>query len=85
MAANSLELVKLVNGTRISNGKNRTTFSDVPLLPEICRWNDTKCRVPFTLQPEFPESLVDGKRPLSPVNGGRNSNLYLNSGLPLLW
>ena len=25
--------------------KNRTTFSDVPLFPEIFRWNDPKSRV----------------------------------------
>ena len=34
--------------------ENRTTFSDVPLLPEIFLWNDPKSRVPFTFQPEFP-------------------------------
>ena len=33
--------------------KNRTTFSDVPLLPEISRWNNPKSRVP----------LVNGKQP----------------------
>ena len=37
--------------------KNRTTFSDVPLLPEIFRWKDPKGRVPFTLQPDFPETF----------------------------
>ena len=41
------------NGTRIPvleipSGKNRTTFSDVPLLPEIFRWNDPRRFVPFT-------------------------------------
>ena len=29
--------------------KNRTTFSDVPLLQEIFRWEDPKSRVPFTV------------------------------------
>ena len=33
--------------------KNRTSFSDVPLLPEISRWNDPKSCVP----------LVNGKQP----------------------
>ena len=28
--------------------EKRTTFSDVPLLPKIFRWNDPKSRVPFT-------------------------------------
>ena len=27
--------------------KNRTTFSAVPLLPEIFRWNDQRSHVPF--------------------------------------
>ena len=38
------------NGTLLSvgnspSGKDRTTFSDVPLLPEIFHWIDTKIRV----------------------------------------
>ena len=28
--------------------EKRTTFSDIPLLPEIFRWKDPKRRVPFT-------------------------------------
>ena len=40
----------------------RTTFSDVPLLPEIFCWNDPKSLVPFTLQPDFPETFVNGKQ-----------------------
>ena len=36
--------------------KNRTTFSDVPLLPEIFRWVDPKSRVPFTFELDFPEN-----------------------------
>ena len=39
-----------------------TTFSDVPLLPEIFYWNDPKSPVPFTLQPDFPETFVNGKQ-----------------------
>ena len=37
--------------------KNRTTFSDVSLLPHIFRWNDPKSRVPFTFQPDFPDNF----------------------------
>ena len=37
-------------------------FSDVPLLPEIFLWNDQKSRVPFTSQPDFPETFC--KQPL---------------------
>ena len=37
--------------------KNRTTLTDVPLLLEIFRWNDQKNHVPFTFQPDFPESF----------------------------
>ena len=37
--------------------KNRTNFSDVPLLPEIFRWNDPKCHVPFCFQTDFPETF----------------------------
>ena len=39
-----------------SVGKNRTTFSNVPLLSEIFLWNDPKSRVPFTFKPDFPET-----------------------------
>ena len=41
-----------------------TTFSDVPLLPEIFRWNNQKSHVSFTFQPDFPETFVNGKQPL---------------------
>ena len=37
--------------------KNRTTFSDVPLLQEIFRWNDPKCHVPFSFLTDFPETF----------------------------
>jgi len=42
---------------KISNGKNGTTFSEIPFFPEIFQWNEPKNHVPFTTQPEFPESL----------------------------
>ena len=35
--------------------KNRTAFSEVPLLPENFYWNDPNGLVPFILQPDFPE------------------------------
>jgi len=48
---------------KYSDRKNRTPFSDVPLLPEIFRWNDLKSRVPLTFQPDFPETFCNGKNP----------------------
>ena len=40
--------------------KNRTSFSDVPLLLEIFRWNeDPKSRLPCTFQQNFPESSCE--------------------------
>ena len=51
------------NGTRIfvwniPSRKNKTTVSDVLLLREIFWWNDSKNRVPFTSQPDFPETFL---------------------------
>ena len=37
--------------------RNSTIFSDVPLLPEIFRWNVQNSRVPFNFQPDFPQSV----------------------------
>ena len=42
---------------RSSVRKNRTTFSDVPLLPDIFRWDNPKSRVPFTFQTDFSETF----------------------------
>ena len=40
--------------------KNRTSFSDVPLLLEIFRWNeDPKSCLPFTFQQNFPKSFCE--------------------------
>ena len=36
--------------------KNRTTFSEIPLLSEIFRWNDSESRIPFIFQLDFPET-----------------------------
>ena len=35
--------------------RNRTTFSGVPMLPEIFRWEDPNSRVPYTFQLDLPE------------------------------
>ena len=43
--------------------ENGTTFSEAPLFPEIFQWNEPKNHVPFTTQPEFPESLGKWKTP----------------------
>ena len=50
-----------------SDRENRTTFSDVPLLPEIFHWNDPKSHVPFTFQQDFPGTFcyINGKQPVS--------------------
>jgi len=50
--------------------KNRTTFSSVPLLPEIFRWIDLKSHVPFTFQPDFPETFCTGKQPIIKHDSG---------------
>ena len=44
--------------------ENRTTFLEVPFIPEIFQWNEPKTCVPFTSQPEFPEFLGKWKTPL---------------------
>ena len=65
---NDRECLKLVSKMVLKKWKNKkqtnitTTFSDVPLLPEIFYWNDPKSPVPFTLQPDFPETFVNGKQ-----------------------
>ena len=43
--------------------ENGTTFSEIPLFPEIFQRNEPKNHVPFTTQPEFPESLGKWKTP----------------------
>ena len=68
LSENDREGLKLVSKTALkkwntnfrlkySVQKNGTTFSDIPLLPEIFYWNDPKSRVPFTFQENFPESF----------------------------
>ena len=44
-------------GTFRPQKKKRITLSDVPLLPEIFHWNDPKSRVPFSFQPNFPDTF----------------------------
>jgi len=38
-----------------SIGKDGSTFSGFPIIPENFYWNEPKSRVPSTSQPEFPE------------------------------
>ena len=73
MVVNGLELVKTCE-TRKWNTQfhrksfqreNRTNFSEVPFFPEIFQWNEPKKHVPFTTQPEFPESLGKWKTPIA--------------------
>ena len=35
-------------------------FKSAPLLPKLFRWYDPKSRVPFTFQPDFPETFCYG-------------------------
>ena len=57
-----MALKKWNTNFRLFVRKNRSSFSDVPFLPEIFRWDNPKSRVPFTFQPDFPEKFVDGKQ-----------------------
>ena len=36
-------------------------FKSAPLLPKLFCWYDPKSRVPFTFQPDFPETFCYGK------------------------
>ena len=66
-----------------SHRENRTSFSDVPLLPEIFRWNaDPKSLVLFTFQPEFSELFVNGKQPRNWST--KNQNVCIFFQLPLI-
>ena len=68
---------KLVNGTGSSIGnfqrENGTTFSEVPLFPEIYQLNKPKNHVSFTLRPEFPESLGKWKTPKKTENAQKTN------------
>ena len=52
-----MALKKWNTNFRLSVRKNRTTFSDVPLLTDIFRWDKPKSRVPFTFQTDFSETF----------------------------
>ena len=56
--------------------QNGTTFSEVPLFPEIFQWNEPKNHIPFATQPEFSEYLGKWKTPhLSRFDiGNENAN-----------
>ena len=43
--------------------ENGTTFSGIPFFPEIFQSNEPKNHVPFTTEPEFPESFGKWKTP----------------------
>ena len=49
--------------------KNRSTFSEVPLLPEIFCWNDPKSQLPLAFQLEMVNNLVNGTKKKHFVNG----------------
>ena len=38
--------------------KNRTTFSEIPLLVEIFYWKDPKSRVPIPFQQDFLKTVL---------------------------
>ena len=46
-----------------SNRENGTTFSDFPLFLGIFQWDEPTKRVPFTAEPEIPETLTKWKAP----------------------
>ena len=50
-----MALKKLITNFRLEY--SRTAFSDIPLFQEIFRWEEPKCRAPFTLEPDFPENF----------------------------
>ena len=52
-----MALKKWNTNFRLSVRKNRTTFSDVPLLTDIFRWDNPKSRVPFTFKMDFSETF----------------------------
>ena len=66
----SFEEMEIEFSFRYSVRKNRTTFSSVPLLPEISHWIDLKSHVPFTFQPDFPKTFCTGKQPIIKHDSG---------------
>ena len=67
--------------------KNRTTFSNVPLLSEIFLWNDPKSRVPFTFKPDFPETWCKNnlKMPSWPLYGTSFGKFVFLWSHPTIW
>ena len=57
---------------RHSVRKNKTTFSDYSLPPEIFHWNDSTSRVPFTFQPNFRETFCNWLTTLGRVPFNQN-------------
>ena len=74
-----LELVQTtrnVNGHDIpfgnSNRENGLTFLDLPLFLGIFQWDEPTKRVPFTAEPEIPETLTKWKAPTETHKTDRN-------------
>ena len=65
--------------------KNRTTFSDVPFLPEIFRREDTKSRFPFTFQPDFSENYSVNNQWEPSNHGHERESVLRNPGKFCLW
>ena len=61
---NPVSKMALTNGTRNSVRKNRTTFSDVPLLPEIFSGTTQKVVCQLLSKRIFWKILVNGKQPV---------------------
>ena len=59
--------------------KNRTTFSGVPLLRESFRWNDPKSRVPFSFQPDFPETFCKLRTTLFFMQINAKKNIHIEN------
>ena len=65
MAVSKMTLKKWNTNFRLDHSvrKNRATFSDVPLLSEICHWNDPTQKVVFHLTSRiFRKLFVNGKQ-----------------------
>ena len=60
--------------------ENGTTFSEVPLFPEMFRWDKPKSGVPFTDQPEFPEFFGKCKTPKLTSRFAHKTKIQINSG-----
>ena len=53
--------IRWISLSKVWATSDRTTVSDVTLLPAIFLQNDLKSRLPFTFQPDLPEFFVNSK------------------------